>query len=354
MPGGSGLDGPDRHASLPVSAAAKVLPIVPAVSPTILILALLGVVALLAGCAVVIDARADTREARWQARHPPLGRLLAVDGRQVHVLEAGRAAGDAPDLVLIHGANGNLRDFTFDLVGRLADDYRIIAVDRPGLGWSDSWGEADSDPRHQARVLRAALAQLGITRPIVLGHSYGGAVAMAWALEAPDDTAALVLLAGATYPWEGRLGFWYRFHAGPFGPAGRTLLSALAPESAARGVFEAVFDPDPVPEGYIAHFGPGLSMRRASQAANNRQINTLKDQLQQMHPAYPSLTLPIEMVHGEADTIVGLEIHSARLADDAPGARLTRLEGVGHMPHHSRPEAIVAAITRAAERAGLR
>jgi len=323
-----------------------------ALSPSVLIVTLLVGVGLLAGCAA-LDARATAREAQWEARNPPVGRMLTVEGLQVHVHEAGRAPGTAPDLVLLHGANSNVRDFTFDLIDRLAADYRIIALDRPGLGWTASLGVADSDPRVQARFLQQAVVQLGVSRPIVLGHSYGGAVAMAWALEAPTDTAAVVLVAGATHPWEGRLGFWYRFNEGPLGPAGRLALSALVPERAARSVFSVVFEPHPVPVGYIEHFGAGLSMRRTSQEANNRQINRLKDYLRQMQPGYAALTMPIEVIHGDADTIVGLDIHSARLVDDAATARLTRLEGAGHMPHHSHPDAVVAAIARARERAGL-
>lgn len=321
--------------------------------PIVLIVALLAGLGLLAGCAAALDARATARETQWEARNPPVGRMLTVEGRQVHLVEAGRAPGTAPDLVLIHGANSNVRDFTFDLITRLEADYRIIAIDRPGLGWSDSWGEADSDPRVQARILQQVVAQLGVSRPIVLGHSYGGAVAMAWALEAPDDTAAVVLVGGATYPWQGRLGFWYRFNEGPFGPAGRLLLTALVPESAAQAVFETIFVPHPVPDGYIAHFGTGLSMRRSSQAANNRQINALSGYLGQMAPEYGTLTLPLEVVHGDADTIVGLEIHSQRLVDNVASARLTRLVGGGHMPHHSHPAEVVAAIDRARRRAGM-
>ncbi len=84
-------------------------------------------------------------------------------------------------MILIHGASGNTRDFTFDLAKRLDDRYRVIAFDRPGLGWSDSAGDAGVSPLVQADILRAAADQLGVRNPIVVGHSYGGAVAMAWA-----------------------------------------------------------------------------------------------------------------------------------------------------------------------------
>lgn len=323
------------------------------ISPLTVALALGAGLALLAGCAA-LDARAGAREARWQAAHPPEGRLIGPPGERVHVLEAGQPRGTAPDLVLIHGANGNLRDFTFDLVARLEGDFRLLAVDRPGLGWSDDLGPRGDDPREQARVLRAALTELGLERPIVLGHSYGGAVAMAWALEAPSDTAALVVLAGATHPWTGRLGLWYRLNEGPLGGVARRLVTALASEAAIERTLASVFAPAPVPEGYATHFGPGLSLRREAQAVNVRQVNTLLEHLQAMQPHYGGLRLPIEAIHGAADTIVGLEIHSARLEAEVPGVRLTRLPDAGHMPHHSHPDAVVSAIHRAAERAGMR
>lgn len=323
-------------------------------SPLVILLVLVATAVLLAGCVAVIDARAAARETRWEAAHPPQGRLIGPPGRRVHVFEAGQPRGSAPDLVLIHGANGNLRDFTFDLVERLAGEYRILAVDRPGLGWSDSHGAADSDPRMQARILRAALAEPGLHRPIVVGHSYGGAVAMGWALEAPADTAAVVLLAGATHPWNGGLGLWYRINDGPLGGFGRRTLSAFAPEGVTERILASVFAPDPLPAGYRAHFGAGLSLRRSSQAANTRQVNTLLGHLRQMAPLYPALTLPIELIHGDADTVVGLDIHARRMAAEVASARLTVIEGGGHMPHHGQPEAVVAAIHRAAQRAGLR
>ncbi|GAB4270462.1 MAG: alpha/beta hydrolase [Pararhodobacter sp.] len=311
------------------------------------VLAVFGV----AGCTALVDARADRREAEWVAAHPPVGRLLTVEGRQIHVLETGQPRGRARDVVLIHGANGNLRDFTFDLTGRLEDDFRVIAVDRPGLGWSDSWGDPDSDPVEQARILRAALAQLGVEDPIVVGHSYGAAVAMGWALQAEDDTAALVLLGGATHPWEGGLGLWYRVNDTALGAPARALVTAFAPEAAVQSTLASVFAPAPVPEGYAEHFGAGLSLRRDSQANNTRQVNALLEHVTRMQPLYAGLTLPIEVLHGDQDTIVGLEIHSRRLAAEVASAHLTVLEGAGHMPHHSHPDEVLAAIHRAAARA---
>lgn len=301
--------------------------------------------------AAFVDSQADRREAEWAAQYPPLGALIQVDGHAVHVLETGQPRGAAPDLVLIHGASGNLRDFTFKLVERLTDDYRVIAVDRPGLGWSDSWGEIDSDPAEQARILRLATAGLGLEQPIILGHSYGGAVAMGWALQAPQETGAIVLLAGATHPWGGGgLGFWYWLNDTPMASTARAMVSAFVPDATVQSTLEAIFAPDPVPDGYGDYIGTGLSLRRDSLESNTRQVNALEDYLTRMQPRYAALTLPIEIVHGDADKIVLLDLHSRRMADEVESARLTILPGAGHMPHHSHTDAVIAAIRRAADR----
>jgi pimeloyl-ACP methyl ester carboxylesterase len=63
--------------------------------------------------------------------------------------------------------------------------------------------------------------------------------------------------------------------------------------------------------------------------------------------------MPIEIVHGEADTIVPLQVHSIPLSRLAPNAQLVILPGLGHMPHHNAPEEVVAAVDRARRRAGL-
>lgn len=317
-----------------------------------LLVASLGVASLgLAGCAALVDARATSREAAWRTQNPPEGQFMEVDGHRVHYVERGSPRAGRPSLVLIHGANGNTRDLTFGLTARLESDYHVIVLDRPGLGWSDTLGEVDNDPRVQARHLQAAVRQLGVRRPVVVGQSYGGSVAMAWALEDEDNTAALVLIAAPTYPWEGQLGPWYRINDSALGRPARNLVAAFAPESYIEEVIASIFAPQPVPQGYNAYIGSGLSLQRATLENNTRQVNALNGYLREMHMRYSELSLPIEQVHGDADTTVGLEIHSRRLAEELPNATLQVLEGVGHMPHHTTPDDILAAIERAVSRA---
>lgn len=311
------------------------------------------------GAVFVTDRRATAREVQAEADYPPEGQFVTVNGRQVHAV----VMGSGPDLVLIHGAGGNTRDMTFSLLERLTDDYRVIVFDRPGLGYTDrtddrydsAFSAAAETPAEQADLLQAAAAALGAERPLVLGHSFGGAVALAWALDHPDAIAGLIDVSGASMPWPGGLSWFYEVNGSTIGGAILPpLITAFAPEERIIESLDGIFAPNPPPEGYLLYVGADLTIRRDNLRANTRQVNTLRPHVVEMAARYASLTLPVEIVHGDADVTVPLAIHSEPLSRLIPGAVLTVLPGIGHMPHHADPDAVVAAIHRAAERAGLR
>ncbi|SDY26958.1 alpha/beta fold hydrolase [Citreimonas salinaria] len=312
----------------------------------------------LAGCGVIVERSADRAVARAEERWPPVGQFTQVDDSRVHYVQRGTG----PDVVLIHGAGGNLRDMTFSLVPRLVErGFRVTAFDRPGLGYTDRIDESYAgamntraeSPQQQAALLAQAARQIGVEDPVVVGHSFGGSVAMAWALD--HDAAAVVSLAGAIMPWPGDIATSYKLLGSRLGGATLAPLAAalIDPMQTADRV-EPIFAPNPMPEGYLAHIGPGLSLRPGQLRANARQVQALKGHLRDMSPRYAGLSLPVELVHGAEDDTVGLDIHSVAAAEILPDANLTVLEGVGHMPHHAREGAVVEAIVRAAERAGLR
>jgi len=304
-----------------------------------------AVTAALAGTAALAASRLNAVESASMAAYPPLGRFLTVNGKQVHVL----VKGSGPDLVMIHGAGGNLRDFNLDLIDRLTPNYRVIAFDRPGLGYSDPI-ENGTDMRAQAQHLQAAADQLGVTTPIVLGHSFGGGVAMAWALNRPEATRALVIVAGATMPFPGDVDRWYHLTGGPFGPLINPVITLFATPARVRDSLAKTFAPDPVANGYATYIGAGLTTRSKTLAENGTQVLALKANTTAMSQLYPSLTLPVEILHGSADTTVRAEVHGIPLSKTLPNAHFIMIDGAGHMPHHGHPQLILDAITRAATR----
>ena len=319
----------------------------------------LGLGAILTGCT------ATYRDQAAEQAFPPIGQFVTVQGgAKVHYIQAGTG----PDVVLIHGAGGNLRDFKFDLFDKLTDHYRVTAFDRPGLGYTDRFPGIDTgalatageSPLQQATMLREAASQLGITQPVVVGHSMGGIVAYQWALMGLDsasdvNAAAMVSFAGVAMPWPGDLGPYYTINASAFGGAVTIpLISAFVPTSKVEDVIEGTFAPQPAPTGYADYIGAALALRPETFRANVRQVNSLRPYAVEMAKLYPDLTLPIEILHGTADTTVPIDIHSEKVAALVKSAHLTRLDGVGHMPHHVDPAAAIDAIDRAAARAGLR
>jgi pimeloyl-ACP methyl ester carboxylesterase len=281
----------------------------------------------------------------------PQGSFVDVDGHSVHYVEMGQG----PALVLIHGASGNTRDFTFGLAEKLANNYRVIMFDRPGLGHTQPLKAFGTTITDQAELLASAAVALGAERPIVAGQSFGGAIAMAWAVARPSNIAAAVSISGATYPWEGEIDALTGALANPvIGPVLSRLASAWVSTDYVSKSIEGTFTPQDPVAGYANHIGIPLILRPSQLMANARQRNTLNDELRMLSPNYSALTIPVEIVHGDSDAIVPLRVHSARLVDDIEGANLVALEGLGHMPQHLAHDAVIAAIDRAATRAGLR
>ncbi|EIE50675.1 alpha/beta hydrolase [Salipiger aestuarii] len=283
-------------------------------------------------------------------KYPPQGRFLTVNGHRVHYVEKG----SGPALVLIHGASGSLRDWTFGAVDRLARRYRVIAFDRPGLGYTPRIDRDGASIFEQADLFVAAAAQLDAPRPIVLGHSYGGAVALAWAVEHPDAVSGLVLVSAASQTWDTGLPLFYRVTSGPLGALANPAIAALAGQDRVQQAIASVFAPQPVPPGYAAHIGAELALRPDSLRENALQRAALKSGIARMVPRYPTMDVPVELLHGDADSTVGLQIHSVPTARQIPGANLVVLPGVGHAAQHVAAAQMDAAIDRVARRAGLR
>ncbi|MEY8831092.1 alpha/beta fold hydrolase [Sedimentitalea sp. XS_ASV28] len=300
---------------------------------------------------VLLLMRAEEREAAAEQRFPPQGQFLRVGDINVHAVVMGRG----PDLVLIHGASGSTRDMTFSLAPRLAENYRVFVIDRPGLGYTDRLNTTGASLHQQATLLRQAAEQLGASKPIVVGHSYGGAVALAWAVYYPDDIAALVPISAPSNPWTIPLDPLYRVTSSDWGSRIIVpLITALISEERIARTIRSIFAPQSPPDGYAEEVGAALTLRRVSMRANADQRANLLGEIKAQVDDYGLISVPTEIVHGTADETVGLSIHSEKLVDQIPGAVLTRLEGIGHMPHHASEDEIVAAIDRAASRAGLR
>ena len=300
-----------------------------------------AVSATLAGLAVYTDAAVRQAEAAY----PPVGAFVTVDGLRLHYLD--RGAG--PPVALVHGSDGVLQDYTTTILDAVAHDYRAIAVDRPGHGHSERPPGEPLTLAEGARLLHALLRVLGVERPLLVGHSYGGAVALRYALDYPDDLAGLVLLAPAAYPSRGLPHPRVVLPGIPLlGPLYLHMLlvpleyrAAPAPDPAAP--------PGAAPVPAYQEVARALGARPGQYAAYADEIRRVSDGLAAQAPRYGEIAAPVVMLAGAADLATPLDRHAQPLHAALPNARLVVLPDTGHWVHHAHPEVTLAAIREAWE-----
>ena len=128
----------------------------------------LGAAALTAAAILGTTALVNARRARQAERNnPPAGHFLDIEGVGLHYLERG----EGPPLVLLHGNGAMVQDFEISgIIERLAQRYRVIAVDRPGFGHTNRPRSRSWTPAAQAEVVHKALVHLNIKQAIVVGN----------------------------------------------------------------------------------------------------------------------------------------------------------------------------------------
>ena len=224
---------------------------------------------------------------------------------------------------------------------------RLIFVDRPGHGWSERRGVDGSSPAYQASVIRGVLDRLGVSRAILVGHSWGGALALRLALDYPQRVSGLVVLAPPLYPFPRRLTWFYDIMAVPFiGPLiAHTLLLPVGALFIGLG-FCGAFFPQLPPRRYLKRAGTLLSLRPRTFLANSRDIAHLQKNLPSQVARYATLAAPAVVMTGDRDLIVAPQRHALAFAKAVPAAKLVVLPGIGHMLHHAAAERVVAEIER--------
>jgi pimeloyl-ACP methyl ester carboxylesterase len=299
--------------------------------------------------AVLVCCAAFTAVGVWliERAHRPAGVFVPVSGGRLHVVELGPPqGGHDPPVVLLHGASGNLEDQRLILGNRLAATRRVILIDRPGHGFSDRpGGAADASPGRQAFLVAEAIAGLGVARAIIVGHSWSGALAAAYALNYPDRVAGLMLLAPVTHPWPGGISWYNDIAALPVIAQlfARTIVLPLGLCLIGRAVAQ-VFAPQAAPKRYIRRAASLLVLRPAEFVANAQDLAALKGFVAEQVPRYRAIAAPTVVITGDRDRTVSPKIHARAVAALIPNAKLVELAGVGHMLPHVAPAAIIAAI----------
>lgn len=279
---------------------------------------------------------------------PPGGTISVGDGHHLHVTEY---PGEDPPVVFIHGLPGSIRDW--DAVQPLLGDRHRIAIDRPGF--ADTGGAAMT-MREQADVIAEGLRALSVEHALLVGHSYGGTVALTVARRHPDLVGGVVLGApmggGRSMPLamrnEARALLFVTLPG--IGDVLRRTVGWGITKLVVRNAFSRAFAPSPVAATYTEHAYPQtlrvdtLRSLYANRIDFNRDFGWLDRHLDEVN-------VPVGIVRAMDDAMVG-SWSAVGLRDYLPNVVSFQECDGGHMIPITRPETIaesIAAVTAAME-----
>lgn len=313
---------------------------------------LIGLAVAIALLCVALAVFSRVAARRAEAAVPPVGRFVEVPGARLHLIEAGEARDGRPPIVMLHGLAAQLHNFRYALVDDLARDTRVIALDRPGSGYSTRDPGCATTLEQQADAVAAAMDALGLERALLVGHSLGGALSIAIALRHPQKVCGLALLAPLTaLPRSSSEAF--RDLQVP--PALRGLFARVfaVPYFLYRRarVLDLVFGPERMPADYPIRAGGVLTVRPSHFIAAAEDFAAVSPVMPHIEAGYAAFNAPdappVHVLYGRGDRVLDFRRQGEGFAARVPSARLEIVDG-GHMLPVTQPACCAAFIRRAA------
>lgn len=262
-----------------------------------------------------------------------LGQHVTVNGLPLRVYQRGTG----PDVLLIHGSPGSVEDFA-PIFGALGTRFRLTAFDRPGHGFSGDSGKYS--PADNAEVADALLTQLELHEAIVVGHSYGGATALALALRKPARASAFVVLDSATYAPLRTLPPLYQAVGVPyFGLGVASVLGAFIAPARIRDELQKIWPS--APEEFLTLRTRIWSNPKVSHAFARESLDA-RAALSAQSPHYPEITQRVSIL-AQADDPERKRT-AERLHNEIAGSTLELLPDTGHYLQFEKTSEVVRAI----------
>lgn len=296
-----------------------------------------------AGFYLAASLIACARRRSAERRFPPIGQFCRIQTGAMHYVRRG----SGPSVVMLHGSDGFVQDFVESVAPRLAEEYDVIVIDRPGHGYSDAPRGGAAGVAAQERALQDLFAQLSIDRPLLAAYSWSAVLALYIAWRRPDAISGVVLVA----PWLRPLRHRRSLTALLAHPILCTVLHplfVLVKEQALGFVLRLAFFPG-VPPDRFRREAIALWMRYPRQmAVNLLEIGMSIENLCGFDVRDLPENVPISVIAGSEDRIAPPTLHAAALGRALPGARVEIVAGAGHEIQFTHPDLIIAAIRRCA------
>lgn len=280
---------------------------------------------------------------------PASGQFLDLGRHRIHYVEQGQGR----PILFIHGLGGQLHHFRHTLFAPLGNDFHLVAIDRPGSGYSARPSEFSGSLTEQAKLVRDFIVAKGLERPLVVGHSLGGAVALALALDHPDSVSGLALLSPLTHVEE-ELRPEFRSLYVRSSWLRRLLANTIwVPTSLkyAPLTLAFVFGPQQPTKDYAIGGGGLAGLRPSHIYATSSDLVAIEQDLADIEARYEELKMPVGVLFGTADRVIDHRLNAEPLVGRIGNLELELVDGLGHMPQFIEPQRVDAFIRRIAERA---
>lgn len=230
--------------------------------------------------------------------------------------------GEGPVVLLVHGFASAL-DVWQPVIPALESDFRIVALDLKGFGWTDR-PEGDYSPQEQAQIIFGLMDELGVQDVSVVAHSFGAAVALAMVLDEPSRVTRLVLYDAFVY--QDQLPNF--FHWAQVDGVGETLFALYYDQRPDERMTLAFYDPEWVTQAFVDDIEAALDRPGTHAAA----LATVRDMgLSEMETDLSSIDQPVLLLWGQDDIVTQIE-YAERLQADLIHSDLRVFPRCGHFP----------------------
>lgn len=253
---------------------------------------------------------------------------------------ASSSVGEGNPVLLIHGFGASSYSWRH-IIAPLAQKYRVITIDLKGFGESPKPRDDLYSVYEQARLVRNFILENDLQNVRIIGHSYGGGVALVTSIylaaSHPNLQNSLVLIDSIAYPQD--LPDFVEVLATPV--LGPLLIYTISNTIQVKSLLKKVYFNDAlIPQSTIDHYAGNLDKPNAKYATLTTARQMLPIDLQQFSNNYSSLTIPTLIIWSKDDEIVPLEI-GERLHADLPNSRMVVIKDVGHAVQEEKPSLLL-------------